>query len=239
LWRKKGPWTASRHQVERDLKHLATFSHARVWGALGGEPLLNKRIVDIVQVARESGIADEYEVWTNGLLVAQMPHAFWDVIDRLVVSRYAGKLSDEQVERMQELANVYRKSLVIRDERSSPNFMTWLEKEPTDAVTTQAKYLTCAFRKGHNYAASYGYFFACCCGPHLPLLVQDRPFGSDGLLIESATEETLGAYLSSQAPFGACRDCAGRDTAVKIPWREERDPVIWLSKSAGKDGVVR
>lgn len=244
LWRKHGPWTATPEQVEEDLTALARVAHANAWAALGGEPLLNKHLGDICWVARRTGIADSYGVWTNGVAFrSRVARAggtdFLGHIDALVLSRYPGKLTDDDVTYMRAVCHNHGVELIVRDEIREPNFMTWLEKEPTNGPDTRRKYSMCAFRRGHNYAASYGYFFACCCGPHLPLLVQGRAFGDDGLALRSITEQGLRAYLDAPEPFGACAICAGRDTAVKIPWREERDPVIWLSKSAGKDGVTR
>src|SRR5262249_42635386 len=100
LWRKHGPWTATPWGVGADLERLSRIAHANVWAALGGEPLLNKHLAEIVNVAIGTGIADEYEVWTNGLSVARQhqndPRVF-ELIDRLVVSRYPGILTDEQV----------------------------------------------------------------------------------------------------------------------------------------------
>lgn len=243
LWRKHGPWTNTPEQVSKDLTALSKVAHAGAWAALGGEPLLNKRLDEIVLAARESGIANQYGVWTNGVafaaLKAQGRLGFLDHVEALVLSRYPGKLTDEAVADMRQTCAEHGATLIYRDEINEPNFMTWLEKEPTDGPTTKKKYAECSFRRGHNYAASYGYFFACCCGPHLPMHVMGRPYGSDGIALDGITEEALGNYLNDPEPFGACSICAGRNTAVKIPWREERDPVIWLAKSAGKDGVTR
>jgi hypothetical protein len=66
------------------------------------------------------------------------------------------------------------------------------------------------------------------------MLVQGRPYGTDGVLIADSTEESLRAYLERSDPLGACTVCAGRDTAVNIPWQEERDPKRWMERSAGR-----
>lgn len=240
LWRRHGPWTATAEQVMEDLMQLSEFMHAKSWGALGGEPLLNKNLVKILHAARWSEIADAYEVWTNGLLLPVQPEAFWDVVDTVVISRYPGKLSDNVITLCHELADKYGKTLIVRDEINEPNFMTWLEPTPTNKTATALKYTQCDFRRGNNYAASYGYFFMCCCGPHIPMLVQGRDFGDDGLLIKNCTEETLRAYIERSEPLIACQSCAGRcTTAHRIPWREERDVAQWIDKSAGRDGVRR
>ncbi len=234
LWRKHGPWTATPEGVAKDLNYLATMLHAGAWGALGGEPLLNKRLPEILQAAKASGIAESYEVWTNGLLVNDQKAAFWLApFDTLVVSVYPGKLTDSQLDWMRYACENHGKRLIIRDERVDPNFMTSLEPSPTNPRVTLDKYRGCAFRCGNNCAASYGYFFMCCCGPHIPMLMQDQSYGTDGVAIEKLTEDELLDYMTRKEPFGACYVCAGRDTAKRIPWSEQRDPVIWMKASAG------
>lgn len=233
LWRAHGPWAAKREQVERDLSTLARFAHTPTWGALGGEPLLHHGLVDILKTVRDTGIADRTSVWTNGLLLPRQKPEFWRAFDELVVSIYPGKHDAASLDWIAKKCEDEGVRYVPRDERANPNFMTFLEPVPTGPAVTQAKYTGCAFRRGNNYAASYGFFFMCCCGPHLPMLVQGRAFGDDGVRIEGLTEDGLAAYIGQVEPLGACTHCAGRDTAKRIPWSEQRDPVIWLKTSAG------
>lgn len=228
---------ATKEQVYEDLSHLSTLAHANVWATLGGEPLLNKNLVDIIEVARMTEIADTYEVWTNGLLLGRQPEEFWRMIDSLVVSRYPDKLSDLDVDWVRGQCDKHGIRFHYRDERpgsGQENFMTFLEPTPTGPAATQFKYNVCSFRRGHNFAASYGFFFMCCCGPHIPLLVQGRTFGDDGVRIEGLTEEGLLGYINRSEPLGACTHCAGRETAKRIPWSEERHPLLWIERSSGR-----
>lgn len=232
LWRKVGPQHASVAQVTKDLNHLATIVHAHVWGALGGEPTMNPNLVSILQAARASKIADTIEVWSNGLLLPRMSEAFWRSFDTLVLSVYPGKHTNES------LAWIARKCvdtgvvLSLRDEVNNPNFRTLFEREPTGPEATKRKFAGCFFRQ-FSRVANWGHFFTCCCAPHMPSLVQGRDLYADGIKIDGLTEEALQAYLNRTEPLGACSTCAGRDTAVGIPWREERDPTEWLRASAG------
>ncbi len=233
LWRTKGVWTATPEGVAKDLNYLATFLHTEAWGALGGEPLLNKRLPEILRVVKGTGIADKIEVWTNGLLVKAQTEAFWLApFDDLVVSVYSGKLTDAQLEDIAVLCRAAGKRFVMRDERTQTNFMTFLEPAPTNPSETRKKFAVCSFKRW-NRVASYGYVYMCCCGPHIPYLIQDQPYGTDGMKIEGSTEADLRAYLTRTEPLGACTICAGRETAKRIPWSEERQPLLWLKKSAG------
>lgn len=233
LWRQAGVWKANPVQVEKDLNHLSTIVHADRWGALGGEPLLHSLLVDILHIVRSSGICDQIEVWTNGLLVPKMPDDFWRSFDILVLSVYEGKHSDLSLEWIDVKCRRENVELVIKDERTWHNFRTNLEPVPTDAIATKLKFDGCFFRQ-FSRVANNGYFYMCCCvGAGMPRLLQGRPEGSDGIAIEGLTEAALEAYLTRTEPLGCCTICAGRDTAKPVEWREERDPEKWLQASKG------
>lgn len=232
LWRKHGPWMADPKQVEHDLTRLARIMHTEKWGALGGEPLLHKKLVDILHIARDSGIADQIEVWSNGLLVESMPPAFWRSLDILVLSIYPGVLGTAALIRIEDLCATHGVQLEKKDERTKPNFRTLFEPTQTRGDVTRRKFEQCFFRK-YSRSASYGYFFTCCCAPHMPMLMQSKPFGTDGIPIHGISEAALLEYLTRTEPLGACDLCAGRETAVKIPWSEERQPLRWIEKSRG------
>jgi cyclic pyranopterin phosphate synthase len=234
LWRhrKGGPWSADPAQVELDLNRLAKIAHSDVWAALGGEPTLHPKVVEILGIARRSRIGERIEVWTNGISLQKMHREFWESFDVLVLSIYEDKLADDALDWIRNRCHQAGVELVEKDERTWHNFRTMLEPVPTDAAATKAKYNGCFFRM-FSRAVSYGYFFTCCCGPHLPMLVQDRNFGEDGIAIDGITEEALHNYLTRKEPLGACTICAGRDTAKPITWHEVKDPVRWLNASKG------
>lgn len=242
LWRvyPGGPPATTALQVEQDLAHLAGIVHADRWGALGGEPLLHKDIAAIGQVARASGVADRIEVWTNGLMLSRMGTNFWRSFDIVVLSAYAGKLTDEDVSWIASKCTDEGVVLDLKDHRAggpfAGNFMTLFELEPTEPAATRRKFAGCFFRQ-FSRVANDGFFYTCCCAPHMPVLIQDRPMGSDGVRIEGLTEAGLKAYLERSEPLGCCSICAGRETAKPLEWREQKDPEAWRRASAGVQEV--
>lgn len=233
MWREHGVWKSDPAQVERDLNHLSTIVHAHAWGALGGEPLLHPELIPILKIARKSRVSDIVEVWTNGLLLPRMSRDFWQSFDTLVLSVYEGKHNDSTLAWINDKCRQTGVQLVIKDERTWHNFRNNLEPVPTTGQATIAKYNGCFFRQ-FSRVANQGYFYTCCCAPHLPLLVQGRrELGADGVKIDGLTGAGLKAYLNRAEPLGCCDICAGRDTAHAIPWREERDPAKWLAASRG------
>ena len=219
-------------QVHRDLTALASILRADAWGALGGEPTLHPQLELVLEAAEESDVADRIELWTNGISIGRMTSRAWSTLDEVVLSRYESKLTDAQVAWIADVCAERQIKLRIMDERTQPNFRTLLEKEPTDESATRSKFAGCFFRH-FSRVANDGYFYTCCCAPHMPVLVQGRPAGSDGVAIEGLTEAGLLRYLERAEPLGACSVCAGRDTAVQIAWREEKEPLRWLAASAG------
>jgi len=235
LWRhlKGGPWATTPAQLEADLGWVAQVAHTPLWGALGGEPLLHHQIVDLLRIVRASGVADAIEVWTNGIALPKMRPDFWRSFDILVLSIYEGKHTPESLAWIRQKCIDEGVQLQSRDERRRPNFRALLEAVPTEEPVTTAKFRGCAFRQ-YSRVVNYGFFFTCCCAPHLPMLVQGQPFGTDGIPVEHLTEDRLRAYLERAEPLGACGICAGRASAVKLRWHEEKDPARWLSESKGR-----
>lgn len=231
LWRPHHPLRTSVWAVERDLTKLATLIHADAWGALGGEPTLHPDLCDILAAARRSGVADQIEVWTNGLQLARMPPRFWTLFDRLVLSVYAGKLSESDLVEIDLRCQDAGVELRVYDERVRHNFRALLENEPTDIQRTRQKWNACFFR-GYSRVADEGFFFTCCCSPHAPVLLHGLPFGTDGIEIATLTADTLNQYLERTTPLVSCSTCAlAEPSRHPVAWREERDAQRWLDAS--------
>jgi len=221
--------------LARDLTHFGRVAHVDAWAAIGGEPLLHPELVDLLAIARASGVADSIEVWTNGRLVLKMAPEFWDVTDVLVVSAYPGTLSDVEIAAIQLVCEGNGTDLIVKDERKFPNFTRLLERAPSDAKTTLEKYRACWF-KTHSRVLDDGYFYKCCTSPFVGPLLQGRPKGADGIKVdEHLTAAAMLAYLHDEKPLEGCTLCAGRHTASSLPiaWREISDPTEWIKASAG------
>jgi hypothetical protein len=166
LWRERGPINTTRAQLKHDLSILAPLIHAEKWGALGGEPTLHKDLVALLNIARDSGVATETEVWTNGAFLRRMSDEFWESFDILVLSVYPGQHTESQMDWIRERCHQAKVTLDLKDEVHRPNFRTILEPTPTSHDVTKQKFDACFFRK-FSRNASFGFFFTCCCGPHI------------------------------------------------------------------------
>jgi organic radical activating enzyme len=64
---------------KKDLKQLATFfSTIRVIALLGGEPLQNPQINELIENTRTYFPKAKIIIVTNGILIPKMPYAFWE-----------------------------------------------------------------------------------------------------------------------------------------------------------------
>lgn len=221
-------------ELERDLGIFSKLVRVEGYAMIGGEPTLHPGLADLLYVAKRSGIADVLEVWTNGQEITG-GEQWWAYVEKLVVSRYPGKLSDEELGQIQRWCDERRVALRVIDEGAVPNFSRLLEPTPTDPETTRRKFGVCFF-KGYSRVLDRGYFFRCCTSPYIPRLIQGRSFGDDGLRIDEATtEEDIHRFLGQSEPMEACRDCAGREVRGEpLAWREVRDPEEWRKASAGR-----
>jgi organic radical activating enzyme len=226
-------------QMERDLRIFSKFVHVDAYGMLGGEPTLHPNLPALIQIARDSGIANIIELWTNGQTLLRLDDSnFWRAIrnQKIVMTVYPGKLTDQDIERIQYKCNNLEVELRINDERRFPNFTQLLEPSDTDPATTQTKYNACWF-KTFSRVLDNGYFYRCCTSPYIPKLLQGRPEGSDGLKVDDQlTEEKIVEFLNQPTAMQSCTICAGRNTpsARPVPWKEITNPNAWLNASSGR-----
>jgi cyclic pyranopterin phosphate synthase len=228
------PWMLDPAQMLRDLEFLSKFVHVGAYGMLGGEPTLHPQLAALVKIAKDSGIADKIEVWTNGQRVLRMEDHFWmSPFDDLVLSAYPGKITDKELKSIEHRCKDWGKAFHLKDERKHPNFTQLLKTVPGRAKETWDH---CWF-KTYSRVLDKGFFYTCCCGPYLAPLLLGKPAGTDGLAVDAElTEEKIIDYLERRQPLEACGPCAGRNTqdAVPITWREIRDPKAWIEGSAGR-----
>ena len=73
---------------ERDLNILSKFVHVEAFRMVGGEPLLNKRVLEYAKLIKSLKVSNHITMFTNGLLLHKAPEELFTTIDRLRVSVY-------------------------------------------------------------------------------------------------------------------------------------------------------
>lgn len=199
-----------------DVQRLSTALHARDIRLVGGEPLLNPEIVELLKAARASGIADTVMVTTNGLLLNSMKDEFWENVDFIWLSQYPGASPrDRMIERFRAKAAESGTRLDV-----DPTFFfratITTEPHPADWVTRMI-YRTCeSAHRFHCHMIHEGRLFKCACPPFMPAYLarmgrNGYDPSADGLEIHAEGDllARLREFLFSDRPLEACRNCLG------------------------------
>lgn len=200
--------------IERDLANAARLFHAREYSLLGGEPTLHPQLLDILDIAHASGIADSVQVITNGQTLHKMPEEFWHKLDSLWITRYFGKISMEDIWWARDKCAELGKQFVLKERGTLSRTFSSRTASEHEA---QARYDRCHLKQCN--ILDNGYLYLCCASPFVAPLIMGLPEGMDGLKLEGATEANLIDYLNRGAAFKGCQRCV-EVLGVQYPWRE-------------------
>jgi hypothetical protein len=206
----------SEDQLARDMGRLASVMLAEEIRILGGEPLLNPRIVAILKAARTSGVARRVVLTTNGLLLHTMSEEFWANVDEVRLSLYPGARPTERlINQARERAQESGTRLTV-SEYSSFRVTMVTEPHPSDAITTMI-FRTCKnAHLFHCHLVREGWLYKCACPSYLGEFLGKSGQPSyraegDGFDIHAATNlrEQLWEFLTDHRPLEACHHCLG------------------------------
>ena len=229
------PRLSDEDELARDMGLLATVMHADQIRILGGEPLLNPRIVAILKAARASGIAERVVLTTNGLLLHTMSEEFWTNVDEVRVSLYPGaRMKEGLVNQARKRADESGTKLAISE---IPSFRISMvtEPHPRDSITTMI-YRTCKIAHlYHCHMVHAGWLYKCSCPAYLEEFLGSMGASGyqadcDGFDIHGATDlrKQLSEYLLGNRPLEACRYCLGfvgnQQDHHQLTAKEVRDP---------------
>jgi MoaA/NifB/PqqE/SkfB family radical SAM enzyme len=200
-------------RLAEDLAVLAKVVHVGEFKLAGGEPLQHPAILEIVDVVRGSGVADQITLITNGVLLHQAPFELWEKIDQMWVSIYPGvkrRLSRD------EIISMGRKHRVKVWYKITDTFTRRvLNSENRDGELVREIYSDCYQRKS-CHSIYNGRYYKCASGPFVPEWLHrigiDAPdFSGDGVPLHNNPNlrQDLEDYLDSDTPLTACRFCLG------------------------------
>lgn len=218
------PALADPELLMTDLRVLAMVYHAKSVRLLGGEPLLHPEVLEILQIARTSGVADLVGIETNGLMLGRMPETFWEAIDLVVVSAYPGREPGKKLlTHCQRLSEKYQVDFTVN---LTPVFReAYAELGTSDRSLVRRIYETCAMAhiwRCHTLAD--GYFYKCPLAYYLPRALGpdgDSLVTTDGIAINTSSDfrKRLLGYLQSPDPLISCSRCLGT-VGITRPWEE-------------------
>lgn len=224
--------------------HLETLSnsyHAAYVKIMGGEPLLNPNLLDLIKIAARSNIADEILLTTNATLLHKASDELWDAIDSLELSLYPSRLpDDEKIESFKSKAKKYKVKLLIN---YYDNFRhSYSEEKNLDPNLVQDVYDTCKMANfWHSHTIIDDWFFRC---PQSVFIPQQNVAGGwnnevDGIRISSDPEfpELLYKFLTRPKPLKACENCLG--SVGKLHPHQELRRADWRPQGGFEDLISR
>lgn len=209
--------------LRRDLAMLKPVLHTSFFCLQGGEPLLHPDLLGMMDVAYESGIADQYGILTNGRRFPQMPEEFWkkckDQNIELRCSVY-GNLPAETQAYAQSKAQQYQLNYRPGEIKA---FFKVLGNYPNGESFYGCPWATC-------HTVHEGHFFICPISTFWPEQFMNLPPFIDGFPLEGMTEENLHAFIHRKTPLESCKRCTGGH-APAVEWHESKTEEEWMKTS--------
>lgn len=240
------PKFAALEAFSRDLEALATAFHSDELRIVGGEPLLHPDLLRFLREARRIGIADSIVVYTNGVLLHQMPDDFWRLTDQLHVSAYPGvrrRLDDEACARL-----CHAHGVELRIEHFRAFDQTLIGKRIDDHELVGAIYRACRTATV-CHTVHEGRFYKCPMAPIMGAWLALRKIdfespATDGIVLHDnpTLRADLERYLESSKPLAACSYCLGT-SGEPVPHRQldRAGCASWLDEDGQRliDDVAR
>ena len=199
-------WSAQPEDVYRDLTRMAQVYRPPMLLLIGGEPLLHKDLIGIIEAARASHISPRYRLLTNGSLLHRMPEAAWSLLDEVEVSMYPGV--EPSVEMLKMAEKKAKKLIMSRFEQFR---LTFAARGTSDPELVGKVYRAC---KSANLWGCHGirdgYFYKCPQSIYMDQLT-GADTSSDRVPIHSgpSLQAEILALVNSHEPLVSCRTCAG------------------------------
>lgn len=205
--------------LKRDLEKLAQVTEVPRFALLGGEPLLHPKLLELIDIAKSSGISKTICVTTNGQLLDRVPEEFWQKIDQLIISRYPGKLNNNQIEEYRKKFCKYKNFDKRNEFIISPisKFYAPISRNFLNKDEAQELFNKCPW-KDHCTTVQDGYLYLCPQSLFFPKVFfnMNSPI-SEGLSLEGITAEKLAAFYYRKQAFISCQKCA---YGTWLQWRE-------------------
>jgi len=180
---------------------------------LGGEPLLNPDIDELLFMLKTSKIFNRLFVTTNGLLLHRMSEDFWRLVDVVEISVYPVTRVRLQ-HRLSKISDAAFAGNVELHLLASPTFKNLVLSSPiTSSTLVQGLYEACYFKNFcHTLRGERFYKCAPCVNIGARLSEDDLVHvADDGIPIDDAPDmlDRLVAYLDADRPLTACAFCLG------------------------------
>lgn len=212
-------------RLAKDLRNLKKVMHTAFFCLQGGEPLLHPGILDMIDIACDSGIADNYGILTNGQLFPKMPEKFWQKCGQRSIELRCSVYANLPLD-VQNLAHINAGRFKV-NYRPGPigAFYKMLGNYPNGESFHGCPWVTC-----HTIHESH--FFICPISAFWPKQFMGLPEFVDGLKVdENIKEEELKVFIHRKEPLQSCKRCTGSH-APQVGWHQCDTKEQWIRESS-------
>jgi hypothetical protein len=202
-------------EFERDATALARALHVQRLRIVGGEPLLHPELPDLLAAAQSSGLADEVELWTNGLRLHEADPAIFPHLDTLRITKYPGVRLKVDLEELARLAE--RHGFRLRVEACNEFLHGVLNQAIDDPAVVNTIFQDC--KNTHLWschAFQGGRYYKCSRAPYIAKRLELKGMKSDfealdGVSLHDTSDlhGDLERYLTQKTPLRSCNWCLG------------------------------
>lgn len=204
-------WTVDPVQFEKDLIEVSKYVRPTFLKIVGGEPLLHPDLINLLKIARRTGVAPKVSITTNAHFITKMPEEFWSNFEMLTVSIYPSPpVPKETLHFIRKKAREYGISVSWKVQ---DKFVNMNRKEKSDYETARETFQGCWIHHRCN-SIKDGRFYSCTRPQYIQRFAKDPlKFKEDGVDLYSHPPEELAelikAHLESTEPINSCYLCLG------------------------------
>ncbi len=204
-------WCVEPDRLQEDLRLAARALKPRYLKLVGGEPLLHPRLLECLEIARASGLAEIVSLTTNGFLLPRMPDRLWELLDHMTISIYPDpRLPGETMALVRERAARHQ---VVLNIKVQDQFQEMHPPEPRDDPALTRRIFEDCWLKRRCHMVREGRFYMCTVPPHFHTYFGGRgDYGRvDGVALHEGPDlaAEIKAYLERTEPLDSCKRCWG------------------------------
>ncbi len=207
--------------LKRDLDGMKGLLRTKLLFVQGGEPLLHPKVVELMGLCYDSGIASQCGILTNGKLLKRMGDDFWEMLAtrkmELRMSCYPD-LDPSIVPFVQDKAQQW--GFFVRPQQIGAFAKVF---QPNDGHGNN--YYGCPWNR--CLTIHEGFFYLCPLTAFFPKQFMGLPETIDGIAIDGLSEPALQQFFDKDVPLEACKICTGTH-APSIPWHQNKNKEEWM-----------
>jgi len=221
-------WNLSPEDAAAQLALLAKVYRPPRVKLIGGEPILNPKLAEIIQVARDSGVSERFTLITNGILLPRLSDRAWDLLDEVEISAYPNVgLTEGVLDRARETGA--RRGVKVVVHRFHSFRYTFSRLANPDADQVQRVFTACKIATIWGCHALYrGRLYRCPQSIYVRAFAPDVPEQGVALADDEGFQARLLAFLNANEALAACSHCLGtcgsmlpHGVATRRAWRDD------------------